>query len=64
VIFDGVYYNDNKKGGGVEAMEHIDGINHSHDHEGHNHAELERGFNLRETEIIFSATVSPYFDAT
>jgi len=64
VIFDGVYYNDNKKGGGVEAMEHIDGINHSHDHEGHDHAELERGFNLRETEIIFSATVSPYFDAT
>jgi len=64
VIFDGVYYNDNKKGGGIEAMEHIDGINHSHDHEGHGHGELERGFNLRETEIIFSATVSPYFDAT
>jgi len=63
VIFDGVYYNDNKKGGGVEAMEHIDGINHSHDHEGHDHAEMGRGFNLRETEIVFSATVSPYFDA-
>lgn len=63
VILDGVYYRDNKKGGGPEKYEHIDGINHSHDHEGHDHAELERGFNLRETEIAFSATVSPYFDA-
>jgi hypothetical protein len=63
VIFDGVYYNDNKQGGGIEAMEHIDGITHGHDHAGHEHAELGRGFNLRETEIAFSATVSPYFDA-
>lgn len=63
VIFDGVYYTDNKKGEGPEMLEHIDGINHSHDHEGHSHGELERGFNLRETEIAFSSTVSPYFDA-
>ncbi len=63
VIFDGVYYADNKKGAGPEMLEHIDGINHSHDHEGHSHGELERGFNLRETELAFSSTVSPYFDA-
>lgn len=63
VIFDGVYYTDNKQGAGPEMLEHIDGINHSHDHEGHSHGELERGFNLRETEIAFSSTVSPYFDA-
>lgn len=64
VILDGVYFNDNKKGESIELFEHLDGINHSHDHEGHSHAELERGFNLRETEIAFSATVDPYFDAS
>lgn len=63
VIFDGVYYTDNKQGAGPEMLEHIDGINHGHDHAGHSHGELERGFNLRETEIAFSSTVSPYFDA-
>jgi hypothetical protein len=63
VILDGVYYTDNRRGGGVEFMEHIDGINHSHDHEGHSHGETERGFNLRATEVAFSATVDPWFDA-
>jgi hypothetical protein len=64
LILDGVYFRDNKKGGSVEMYEHIDGINHSHEHEGHDHGGLERGFNLRETELAFSATVSPHFDAT
>jgi len=64
LILDGVYFRDNKKGGSAELYEHIDGINHSHEHEGHAHGELERGFNLRETELAFSATVSPHFDAT
>ncbi len=64
VILDGVYYNDNKKGEAVEMLEHLDGINHGHDHEGHAHGSLDRGFNLRETEIAFSATVDPYFDAS
>jgi hypothetical protein len=64
LILDGVYYRDNRKGAGPEMLEHIDGINHSHDHEGHGHGALERGFNLRETELAFSATVSPHFDAT
>lgn len=63
LILDGVYYRDNRKGAGPEMLEHIDGINHSHEHEGHAHGELERGFNLRETELAFSATVSPHFDA-
>lgn len=63
LILDGVYFRDNKKGGSVEMLEHIDGINHGHEHEGHDHGELERGFNLRETELAFSASVSPYFDA-
>lgn len=63
LILDGVYYRDDKKGAGPEMLEHIDGINHGHDHEGHAHGELERGFNLRETELAFAATVSPHFDA-
>lgn len=62
LILDGVYFRDNKKGGSSELYEHIDGINHSHD--AHDHGTLERGFNLRETELAFSATVSPHFDAT
>lgn len=60
VILDGVYYRDNKKGEGPELYEHLDGINHSHG--GHGHG-LERGFNLRPTELVFSATVDPWFDA-
>jgi hypothetical protein len=64
LILDGVYFRDNKKGRSAEMYEHIDGINHSHDHAGHAHGALERGFNLRETELAFSATVSPHFDAT
>lgn len=64
LILDGVYFRDNKRGRSAEMVEHIDGINHSHDHGGHAHGALERGFNLRETELAFSATVSPHFDAT
>lgn len=58
VILDGVYYRD--KGKGPELYEHIAGINHSHGE--HKHG-IERGFNLRPTELIFSATVDPWFDA-
>lgn len=63
LILDGVYFRDNKKGASVEMFDMIDGINPSHGHEGHAHGQLERGFNLRETELVFSATVSPHFDA-
>lgn len=62
VILDGVYYRDNRQGGAGELLEHMDGISHSHGEEGHDHG-IERGFNLRETEIVFSSAVSPYFDA-
>lgn len=62
VILDGVYYRDNKKGEGPELYAHLDGINHSHGEHDHGH-ELERGFNLRPTELVFSATVDPWFDA-
>jgi hypothetical protein len=64
LILDGVYFRDNRKGASAELYEHIDGINHGHGHEGHDHGALERGFNLRETELAFSAAVSPYFDAS
>lgn len=64
LILDGVYFRDNKRGRSTEMYEHIDGINHSHDHAGHAHGALERGFNLRATELAFSAAVSPHFDAT
>lgn len=63
LILDGVVYGDNRKGLGAELSEQIDGIHHAHEHEGHDHGALERGFNLRETELVFSATVSPHFDA-
>lgn len=63
LILDGVYFRDNKHGGSIELLEHIDGIHHSHDHDGHAHGELARGFNLREAELAISATVSPHFDA-
>lgn len=63
VILDGVYYRDNKAGKAQGWYEHLDGINHSHDHgHGHGHG-IERGFNLRPTELVFSATVDPWFDA-
>ncbi|NWG32433.1 MAG: porin [Rhodocyclaceae bacterium] len=60
LILDGVYFRDDKQGRSPEMYEHLDGINHSHDHA---HGALERGFNLRETELVFSAAVSPHFDA-
>ena len=63
LILDGVFFRDNRRGDSVERYEHLDGINHAHDHEGHAHGALERGFNLRATELVFSATVSPHFDA-
>lgn len=63
LILDGVYFRDNKKGASPGLYEHLDGINQGHGHEGHAHGALERGFNLREIELVFSAAVSPHFDA-
>lgn len=61
VILDGVYYAESRGGQGVGFMDSIDGINRVV--ESSSHVEPERGFNLRETELAFSSTVDPYFDA-
>lgn len=68
VIIDGAYYNDNVHGEAFEIIEEADGfaMGEGHGHngdDGHGHGALERGFNLREVEFAFSATVDPYFDA-
>lgn len=67
VILDGVYYHDNVKGEGLEIAEEHDSVLHGHDHGGEEHGDehggLDKGFNLRETEITFSGGVDPYFDA-
>jgi hypothetical protein len=65
VIVDGAYYWDNVSGEAFEIIEEADGFSmgHGHDDEGHEHGGLDRGFNLREVEFAFSATVDPYFDA-
>ncbi len=63
VILDGVFYADSEHGEAQEIIDEAPGFGggHSHGH-GHGHG-LQEGFNLRETEITFSATVDPYFDA-
>lgn len=66
VILDGIYYDDSTDGEGYEKLGEAEGIFHVHGHddEEHHHAHgLEQGFNLRETEIVFSASVDQYFDA-
>jgi outer membrane receptor protein involved in Fe transport len=66
VIVDGAYYTDNVHGEAFEIIEEADGFAMGHGHNGDNgdgHGALERGFNLREVEFAFSATVDPYFDA-
>lgn len=63
LIVDTMYYNDGSSSGISEIMEHLSGFGHSHggeEHEGHNHGSLDRGFNLREVELAFSAEVDPY----
>lgn len=66
IIIDGAYYTDNVHGEAGELARRIDGFvtGHGHDHgDDHAHGGLERGFNLREVELAFSATVDPYWDA-
>lgn len=66
VILDGVYYDDSLDGEGLDLLQEAAGINHAHGHDDgheHEHGSLDPGFNLRETEIVFSATVDTYFDA-
>lgn len=69
IIIDGAWYGDNVHGEAMEILREADGfaMGHGHSHggngNGHGHGELDRGFNLREVELAFSATVDPYFDA-
>lgn len=64
LIVDGVAYADDLKGGGDEFTGEAAGISHAHAHGGHaGHGGLEEGFNLREAEVVMSATVDNLFDA-
>ncbi|CRI65753.1 Phosphate-selective porin O and P [Thiocapsa sp. KS1] len=70
-FLDGNYYHDGIDGEGATlvglAYQPSRGADHGHDHEedgGHVHGLTENGFNFREAEIAFSATVDPYFDAS
>ena len=74
-FLDGNYYHDGIDGEGASLVGLAyqpsrgadQGHNHDgeeHDHEGHVHGAAENGFNFREAEIAFSATVDPYFDAS
>jgi hypothetical protein len=78
VILDGNYYQDGVDGAGATLVGeafipgrqvpiHEEGEESAHVHtadDGHAHGAMENGFNFREAEIAFSATVDPYFDAT
>lgn len=69
VILDGNYYHDGIDGEGAELVgEAFTPGRSTHAHEGedghdHAHAGTQNGFNFREAEIAFSATVDHYFDA-
>ncbi len=73
VILDGNYYHDGIDGAGSalvgEAYQpsqlapHTHGAEAAVEAEAHSHGAAENGFNFREAELSFSATVDPYFDA-
>ena len=74
VILDGNYYQDGIDGEGatlvgqayrpgVVVHDHDSGEDHDHADDGHAHGVATNGFNFREAELSFSATVDPYFDA-
>ncbi|MFZ5757276.1 MAG: hypothetical protein ACOY3X_10255 [Pseudomonadota bacterium] len=65
LILDGVAYADDIGGAGNTLTGEAAGIVHSHEH-GHDdegHGAIEEGFNLREAEVVMSATVDTLFDA-
>ena len=71
VFLDGNYYHDGIDGEGATlvglAYQPSRGADQVHDHEedgDHAHGLTENGFNFREAEIAFSATVDPYFDGS
>ncbi|MBK1709128.1 TonB-dependent receptor [Marichromatium gracile] len=67
VILDGNYYHDDLDGEGSglvgQAFQPSGGDHHDHDHAGHSHGTFDNGFNMREAELSFTATIDPYFDA-
>lgn len=62
VIPDVVYARDDVRGGAGEILEEADGFHGAHAADEHGHGGLEQGFNLRETELAFTASVDAYFD--
>ncbi|KAB7627221.1 TonB-dependent receptor [Alkalilimnicola sp. S0819] len=65
VILDGRYYDDSADGHGAAAIGEAAGFHTGHGNHGHAHGhDLAPGFSLGETEIAFSASVDPYFDAS
>jgi hypothetical protein len=65
VIPDIAYFRDDRRGESLAFVEQADGFHgvHADDDHGHAHGTLDEGFNLRETELAFTASVDPYFDA-
>jgi hypothetical protein len=59
VILDGLYYTDSRRG----DIEPPAGFGDDHDHGANGAHGLQPGFNLRETEVVFSAAVDHYLDA-
>jgi hypothetical protein len=64
LIPDVAYFRDNRRGRSPAFLEEVDGFHGVHaDHDDHAHGALAEGFTLRETELAFTASVDPYFDA-
>ncbi|MFA9460223.1 hypothetical protein [Thiohalorhabdus methylotrophus] len=67
VILEGNAYWDDRDGEADELTGMAEGINHAHGGhghgDGHGHGGEAQGFNLKPTELFFSASVDPYFDA-
>ncbi|KPV39784.1 hypothetical protein AN478_11185 [Thiohalorhabdus denitrificans] len=67
VILEGNAYWDDADGEGAGLPGLAEGINAAHGGAGHDHGHAhggdEPGFNLKPTELLFSASVDPYFDA-
>jgi hypothetical protein len=61
LILEGNAYYDDADGEADELVGMAEGINHAH--AGHAHGGEASGFNLKPTELFFSASVDPYFDA-
>lgn len=69
IILDGNYYHDDEDGEGTELLSEAfragaGGHGHEEGGDGHEHGGADNGFNFREAEIWFGATVDPYFDAS